>query len=238
MPGQRCLRILRQNLSSSHWKVISNPARSRPRSNPPIPLKSDAARKRGPTDAPLPTPFCAVPLACLSIWLITIKVGSCAGKEPESRLRWIIALVVLHTDGDMADVFTAGRRSAIMALVRSTGNASTERRLIELFREHGITGWRRRMRLPGKPDFVFRSQKVVVFVDGCFWHGCPRHGHMPSSRQEYWAPKLARNSKRDRAVSRELRAAGWRVIRVWECALTRQRRRATSMRIQRMLGVT
>lgn len=133
----------------------------------------------------------------------------------------------------MADVFTIGRRSAIMALVRSTGNASTEQRLIGLFRAHGITGWRRGARLPGKPDFVFRSEKVAVFVDGCFWHGCPRHGHTPSSRLEYWAPKLARNAKRDRSVARELRARGWTVLRVWECALTRQRSKRTVLRILR-----
>ena len=135
----------------------------------------------------------------------------------------------------MSDVFTPQRRSAIMALVLSTGNASTEQRLVRLLRAHGITGWRRGAPLPGKPDFVFRAAKLAVFVDGCFWHGCPRHGHTPRSRIAYWTAKLARNAQRDRAVTRALRASGWTVLRVWECALTRQRSGRTAARILRAL---
>lgn len=133
----------------------------------------------------------------------------------------------------MADVFTPQRRSAIMALVRSNSNASTEQRLVRLFRNHRITGWRRRARLPGSPDFIFRVAKVAIFVDGCFWHGCPQHGHLPRSRLDYWQPKLARNARRDRAVNRTLRAAGWRVIRIWECALNAKRQANTIRRILR-----
>lgn len=136
----------------------------------------------------------------------------------------------------MADVFTAEQRSGIMSRVRSHGNRATELRLIELMRAAGITGWRRRAPLPGKPDFVFRIEKVVVFVDGCFWHGCPRHGRASTSRLPYWIPKLARNVRRDRAVTRELRASGWTVVRVWECALTRSRAKETLARIARALG--
>jgi len=137
----------------------------------------------------------------------------------------------------MSDVFDSKTRSAIMALVRSTGNASTEQRLVRLFREHGISGWRRGARLPGSPDFVWRRERIALFVDGCFWHGCPRHGETPRSRVAYWAAKLARNAKRDRAVSRALRAAGWTVLRVWECALTRKRSAWTAARIARALHV-
>ena len=136
----------------------------------------------------------------------------------------------------MPDVFTTPERSAIMARVRSRGNRATELRLIALMRASGITGWRRGAPLLGTPDFVFRTEKIAVFVDGCFWHGCPRHGRMPSSRLEYWKPKLARNAKRDRAVTRDLRASGWTVLRVWECALTRQRSGRTAARIARALA--
>ena len=136
----------------------------------------------------------------------------------------------------MADVFAPAKRSAVMSLIRSRGNRDTELRMIALFRAHRITGWRRGVPLPGKPDFVFRAEKVAVFVDGCFWHGCPRHGRVPSSRLEYWAPKLARNAQRDRAVTRVLRASGWTVLRVWECALARSRAGRTLARITRALG--
>lgn len=131
----------------------------------------------------------------------------------------------------MADVFTSELRSAIMARVRSKGNASTEQRVVRLLRAYGLTGWRRGMKLPGSPDFVWRRERVVLFVDGCFWHGCPRHGETPRSRVTYWAAKLARNAKRDRAVSRTLRGMGWVVLRVWECALTCSRAKRTIVRI-------
>ena len=122
----------------------------------------------------------------------------------------------------MADVFTVQRRSAIMGLVRSRGNASTEQRLARLLRAHKITGWRRANRLIGSPDFVWRRKHVAVFVDGCFWHGCPLHGHVPRSRAAYWVPKLARNRSRDRLVIRKLRQGGWSVLRIWEHELTRK----------------
>ena len=108
--------------------------------------------------------------------------------------------------------------------------------MIALMRAARITGWRRGVPLFGKPDFVFRAAKVAVFVDGCFWHGCPRHGRTPKSRLDFWLPKLARNAKRDRAVSRNLRASGWTVLRVWECALSRSRAGRTMARVARATG--
>lgn len=135
----------------------------------------------------------------------------------------------------MPDVFTSEFRSAIMARVRSKGNASTEQRVVRLLRAHGLTGWRRGTKLPGSPDFVWRRERVVLFVDGCFWHGCPEHGEIPVSRVAYWSAKLTRNAKRDRAVSRTLRGMGWIVLRVWECALTRLRAEQTAVRIAHTL---
>ena len=106
-----------------------------------------------------------------------------------------------------------------MRAVRSHGNLSTELRMIAIFRLHGITGWRRHQKLPGKPDFIFRKARVAVFIDGCFWHSCPKHVRAPPSNVEYWTAKLARNLSRDRKVNSTLRRAGWRVVRVWEHAL-------------------
>lgn len=67
-----------------------------------------------------------------------------------------------------------------------------------------------------RPDLVFPRAKVAVFVDGCFWHGCPRHGTMPRQNQEFWSEKIARNKARDARVTRALRRQGWQVVRIWE----------------------
>ena len=136
----------------------------------------------------------------------------------------------------MADVFTKAKRSAVMAVIRSRGNLATELRLIALMREHAITGWRRNAPVFGKPDFVFRGERVAVFVDGCFWHGCPRHATKPVNNRAFWKAKFARNAKRDRDVTRTLRTAGWRVLRIWECALARSRSGRTMARLTRALG--
>lgn len=65
-------------------------------------------------------------------------------------------------------------------------------------------------------DIIFVSARVAVFVDGCFWHGCPTHATFPKTNQDYWLPKLAENRERDRRQTDKLSAAGWRVIRIWE----------------------
>ena len=135
----------------------------------------------------------------------------------------------------MADIFTRAKRSEVMSRIRSRGNRATELRLIALMRAHGITGWRRNAPLFGKPDFVFRAARLAVFVDGCFWHACPRHATMPRSNRAFWKAKLTRNAARDREVTRALRKAGWRVLRVWECALSAKRATATIRRIMRAL---
>lgn len=67
-----------------------------------------------------------------------------------------------------------------------------------------------------KPDIVFTARKVVVFVDGCFWHVCPEHGRYPTTNEWYWSPKLRRNMERDQIVSKALVGQGWLVIRIWE----------------------
>jgi DNA mismatch endonuclease, patch repair protein len=67
-----------------------------------------------------------------------------------------------------------------------------------------------------RPDLIFTRARVVVFVDGCFWHGCATHGTTPRSNTGYWSPKLASNAERDRRVDRALTSSGWEVIRVWE----------------------
>jgi len=115
----------------------------------------------------------------------------------------------------MTDIFTKKKRSQVMSRIRSRGNKETELKLASILRAHGIVGWRRHQPLPGCPDFIFRRERLVIFVDGCFWHGCPKHGRKPKSNQAYWLPKLKRNVARDRFYTRALRKSGWRVVRLW-----------------------
>ena len=124
----------------------------------------------------------------------------------------------------MADVLSKKKRSAAMAAVRSRGNKQTELVLAKLLRANRITGWSRHPSLLGKPDFVFRRHRLAVFVDGCFWHGCPSHCRMPSSNQTYWRPKIAGNKARDTLVVAALRKRGWRVLRIWEHELKKPSR--------------
>jgi DNA mismatch endonuclease (patch repair protein) len=75
------------------------------------------------------------------------------------------------------------------------------------------------LRLDGRsvrPDIVFPRYRVAIFIDGCFWHGCPEHGHVPKSNKDYWKPKLQRNQIRDELADRALAAANWTSIRLWE----------------------
>ncbi|HXG47035.1 MAG TPA: very short patch repair endonuclease [Methylomirabilota bacterium] len=146
----------------------------------------------------------------------------------------------------MPDVFTQRKRSAVMARIRSRGNRDTELALARLLRAHGITGWRRHLeirspkseirRLRVKPDFVFRRERLAIFVDGCFWHGCPQHATWPANRAAWWRRKIEGNQARDRLVNRALRRAGWRVLRLWEHELARKNRKRLLRRVERALN--
>ena len=120
-------------------------------------------------------------------------------------------------------------RSKNMKAIRSKGNKSTELKLVELFRENKITGWRSHLPLPGKPDFTFRKEKLTLFVDGCFWHRCPKCYREPKTNVDFWKNKIEKNVRRDRTVTNELKQAGWSVIRLWECQLKKPQRFLTSI---------
>ena len=87
-----------------------------------------------------------------------------------------------------------------------------------------------------RPDFVFRRERLVVFVDGCFWHGCSAHYTRPKARRAFWDAKIAANRARDRRVDRALRASGWRVLHVWEHALKARELGRTLARLRRAVG--
>ena len=136
----------------------------------------------------------------------------------------------------MTDIWSKQKRSEVMSLIRSHGNKATELRLIAIFREAGISGWRRKQHLVGKPDFVFRRQRLAIFVDGCFWHGCPDCCRRPATNQAYWDEKMRANRKRDMLVTRALRRADWRVLRIWEHQLAEKTKERLLRRIRLCLA--
>lgn len=87
-----------------------------------------------------------------------------------------------------------------------------------------------------RPDFVFSKLKLAVFVDGCFWHGCPRCYVRPKGNRKFWDTKRETNQARDRRQSRLLEAAGWRVLRIWEHELTRRNESRLIARLRRIRG--
>ena len=119
----------------------------------------------------------------------------------------------------MTDVYSKEKRSWLMGRVRSTGNKSTEDKLIKALKQNHLSGWRRGYPVFGKPDIAFPDSKIAVFVDGCFWHYCPKHGEVPESNRDFWIKKLDANKKRDRLVNRTIKNKGWKVLRIWECQL-------------------
>ncbi len=108
-------------------------------------------------------------------------------------------------------------RSRAMAAIRAKGNRSTEWRLRSALVQAGVGGWKlHRREILGVPDLWFPSQRVAVFVDGCFWHGCKSCGHYPKTNAKFWRLKIDGNRNRDRRITRQLRASGVRVVRFWE----------------------
>jgi DNA mismatch endonuclease (patch repair protein) len=108
-------------------------------------------------------------------------------------------------------------------------NTSVERALRVALRTVGLRGYRlHNTDVPGTPDVVFGPERVAVFVDGCFWHGCPKCYREPKSRKEYWQMKVQRNRDRDANVNAACVEKGWRVVRLWEHEVTKQPERAAA----------
>ena len=109
------------------------------------------------------------------------------------------------------------QRSKAMQAVRGSDNRTTERRLRLALVRAGIQGWRVRPKgMIGNPDFFFPAKNLAVFVDGCFWHGCPRCGHLPRFNAVFWKTKIERNRVRDERTVLTLQEQGFRVVRFWE----------------------
>ena len=110
----------------------------------------------------------------------------------------------------MADIFNNEKRSEIMRKVKSKKNKSTELRLIDIFKQNGITGWKRNYPVKGHPDFVFLK--------------------------EYWQKKCERNMKHDKDVTAMFEARGWKVLRIWECELKKRNETILVEKIQSILS--
>lgn len=124
----------------------------------------------------------------------------------------------------MADVFEQAKRSEIMKRIHPKGNKTTELKLIEIFKNLSIVGWRRNYPVIGHPDFVFLNKRIAIFVDGCFWHGHDCRNTKPADNAEYWAKKRTRNIEHDRAITELFERRGWTVVRIWECELKKKNR--------------
>jgi DNA mismatch endonuclease (patch repair protein) len=119
------------------------------------------------------------------------------------------------------DKLSPERRSENMRRIRGK-DTSPELTVRKLCRELGFTGYRiHRKELPGKPDLAWIGRKLAIFVHGCFWHAhdCSEGLRKPKSNQQYWIPKIERNRLRDAENIKNLRAAGWKVLIIWECEL-------------------
>jgi len=122
----------------------------------------------------------------------------------------------------MSDVYDKATRSEVMKKVRAKGNKSTELKLIKIFQEQSIHGWKRSYQVKGHPDFVFLDKRVAIFVDGCFWHGHDCRNTRPQENREYWKSKRERNIAHDLVVTASFEKRGWIVIRIWECELKKK----------------
>ncbi len=114
------------------------------------------------------------------------------------------------------------QHSRIMKSVKSQGNRSTETAFRLALVRAKVRGWRMHPKeIIGHPDFYFPKKNMVVFVDGCFWHGCPECGHVPKTNSRFWRAKIKRNIQRDADINYKLESAGFVVHRFWEHSLQR-----------------
>lgn len=115
----------------------------------------------------------------------------------------------------MADVLTKKQRSYCMSRIHAK-NTGPELLFRKAISDAGIRGYRLHYKLLGKPDLVFLKRKIAVFIDGCFWHKCPKCFPYLSTAKKYWVNKIRSNIDRDIRISEELKKTEWKVIRIWE----------------------
>ena len=137
--------------------------------------------------------------------------------------------------GGELDPFPPEERRRVMQAV-GRYDTEPEMRLRRALWSAGLR-YRLRRRIAGtRPDLCFVGAKVAVFVDGCFWHGCPDHYSAPAHNSSFWNEKLRKNQARDRRDDRRLEMEGWRVLRYWECEVRQEATRIVAEVRQRMMG--
>lgn len=117
----------------------------------------------------------------------------------------------------MPDRISLANRSMIMSRIRSKWT-KPEKKIHNFLKGNKIRHFMHPALL-GNPDAFLIDYNVVLFIDGCFWHNCPSHGHIPKSNKEYWLPKIQKNILRDKKYSSELKDLGYNVLRIWECEI-------------------
>lgn len=115
----------------------------------------------------------------------------------------------------MTDVLTPDQRKLNMSRIKGK-NTSPEIKIRKLLFSNGIRGYRVNYKITGKPDIVFPRKRLVIFIDGCFWHKCPIHFQVPQTNTEFWLEKINRNVERDLIINKKLKNEGWEVMRIWE----------------------
>ena len=136
---------------------------------------------------------------------------------------------VKRTGRKGTDVMTPAQRRKCMSNIKGR-DTGPEVSLRSALWAAGLR-YRLRQNLPGKPDITFGMPRLAVFVDGCFWHGCPLHATKPKARRKFWRDKLRGNKIRDRKVNIQLRKIGWDVYRVWEHEVARN----SALAVQKIL---
>jgi DNA mismatch endonuclease, patch repair protein len=134
------------------------------------------------------------------------------------------------------DIYSKKKRSLIMGAVKGKDNL-LELEFCKKLKRAGLRFSRNVSRLPGKPDVVFKNRELVIFLDGCFWHGCRKHFKLPKSNQIFWQSKIEGNMRRDKQINKFYKDMGWTVLRFWQHNITRNPNKLID-KIQKMLITT
>jgi len=144
-----------------------------------------------------------------------------------------------RTLGPMKFANVSAQRSRNMSAIRGKENKTTEQRLRLSLVRAGIAGWTLNPPgIAGCPDFYFPVLRIAIFVDGCFWHACPKCGHLPKTRKEFWATKFRTNQERDNRVTGLLQGQGITVVRFWEHEIQQELSECVKTIELAVLGIT